>query len=167
MSASRSTSYENTTLPNDEFTIVTPDSLPIILERLSANVEPPKALRVSKKHALYQGSIGSEGFQISRIIHYRNSFLPTIRGRYEVQSHQTLIHVQMSLHPFVMAFLGLWFLFWYSAVVPITLTGAMPHYMAALFLGMPMLMLVIFWVAFWAEANRSRAELTKIVQGQI
>ncbi|BCL39715.1 hypothetical protein [Nostoc sp. MS1] len=154
-------------LPHDEFTIVTSDSLPIILERLSANIEPPKAFRFSTKHALYQGSIGSESFQISRIIHYRNSFLPTIRGRFEVQSHQTLIHVQMSLNPFVMGFLGLWLLFWYSAVVPISLTGAMPHQMAALFLCMPMLMLVIFCIAFWSEANRSRTELTKIVHGQL
>lgn len=154
-------------LPYDNFTIVTPDSLRIIVERLSTNIEPPKAFRFSTRHALYQGSIDSESFQISRIIHYRNSFLPRIRGRFEAQPHQTLIHIQMSINPFILMFLGIWFLFWYSAVVPITLTGAMPHQMAALFLGMPMLMLVIFWVAFWAEANYSRIQLTKIVQGQI
>ncbi|MBR8837498.1 MAG: hypothetical protein DSM106950_26685 [Stigonema ocellatum SAG 48.90 = DSM 106950] len=64
-----------------------------------------------------------------------------------------------------MAFLGFWFLSWYGAVVPITLTGTMPHQMAAIFVGMPMLMLIIFWVAFWSEANRSRSELSQIIQG--
>lgn len=154
-------------LPYDTFTILTPESLPIILQRLNAKVESPKAFRFSTKHALYQGTISEEGFQISRIIHYRNSFLPMIRGRFEVQSHQTLIHVQMGIHPFVMAFLGFWFLTWYSAIVPITLTGAMPHHMAAIFAGMPMLILIIFWVAFWSEANRSRSELSQIIQGEL
>ncbi|MHC5862635.1 hypothetical protein [Nostoc sp.] len=154
-------------LPNDTFIILTSDSLPIVLQRLNAKVEPTKAFRFSRKHAPYQGTISESGFQISRIIHYRNSLLPVIQGRFEVQSHQTLIHVQMSIHPFVMAFLGFWFLFWYGAVIPITLTGAMPHQMAAIFVGMPMLMLIIFWVAFWSEANRSRSELSQIIQGEL
>ena len=154
-------------LPYDSFTILTPDPLPIVLQRLNALVEPTKTFRFSAKHAPYQGSISESGFQISRIIHYRNSFLPVIRGRFEVKSHQTLIHVQMSTHPFVMVFLGFWFFCWYSAVIPITLAGAMPNNMAALFIGMPILMLVIFCVAFWFEANRSRTELRKIIQGQI
>lgn len=154
-------------LPYDSFTILTPDPLPIVLQRLNALVEPTKTFKFSTKHAPYQGSISESGFQISRIIHYRNSFLPRIRGRFEVQSHQTLIHVQMGLHPFVMAFLGFWFFCWYSAIIPITLAGAMPNNMAALFIGMPILMLIIFGVAFWSEANRSRNELTQIIQGQI
>jgi hypothetical protein len=154
-------------LPHDSFTISTPDALPVVMQRLNAKVEPYKAFRFSKKHVPYQGTISEEGFQISRIIHYRNSFLPVIRGRFEVETHKTVIHVQMSIHSFVMVFLGFWFLFWYSAVVPIILTGAMPNYMAALFVGMPMLMLFIFWIAFWSEANRSRSELTKIIQGQV
>jgi hypothetical protein len=160
------TSINMKVLPHDSFTISTPDALPVVMQRLNAKVEPPKAFRFSKKHAPYQGTISEEGFQISRIIHYRNSFLPVIRGSFEVESHQTVIHVQMSIHFFVRVFLGFWFLFWYSAVVPIILTGAMPNYMAALFIGMPMLMLFIFWIAFWSEANRSRGELTQIIQGQ-
>jgi hypothetical protein len=152
-------------LPYDKFTVVTPDPLPIVLQRLGANIEPFKAIRFSRNHTLYQGSVSEDGFQISRIIHNRNSFLPMIRGRFEVQSHQTLIHIQMSIHPFVLAFLGFWFLFWYGAIIPIALTGTMPSHMAAIFIGMPMLMLIIFWMAFWFEANRSRAELTNIVEG--
>ncbi|MBH8577804.1 hypothetical protein I8752_33555 [Nostocaceae cyanobacterium CENA369] len=153
-------------LPDDTFTILTPDSLPIVLQRLSAKVEPTKMFRVSKKHAPYQGTISEQGFQITRIIHYRNSFLPVIRGRFEAQVHQTVVHIQMSLHPFVMTFLGFWFLCWYGAVVPITLAGAMPSQMIAIFLGMPIAMLIVFWIAFWTEANRSRSELTQIIQGQ-
>ncbi|MFN6565506.1 MAG: hypothetical protein RMY28_037675 [Nostoc sp. ChiSLP01] len=154
-------------LPYNTFTISTPDTLSVVLQRLNAKVEPTKAFRFSTKHAPYQGSISEEGFKISRIIHYRNSFLPMIRGRFEVESHQTIIHIEMSLHPFVMAFLGFWFFLWYGAIAPITLTGAMPKHMAVVFVGMPILMLVVFWLAFWLEANRSRTELTQIIQGRV
>lgn len=154
-------------LPYNTFTISTPDALSVVLQRLNAKVEPTKVFRFSTKHAPYQGSISEEGFKISRIIHYRNSFLPVIKGRFEVESHQTIIHIEMSVHPFVMAFLGFWFLLWYGAIAPITLTGAMPKHIAPVFVGMPILMLVVFWLAFWLEANRSRTELTQIIQGQV
>ncbi|MFN6568623.1 hypothetical protein [Dendronalium sp. ChiSLP03b] len=154
-------------LPYNTFTILTTDPLPIVLQRLGAKVEPTKIFRFSTKHAPYQGTISEQGFQISRIIHYRNSFLPVIRGDFEVQPHQTAVHIQMSLHPFVMAFLGFWFLCWYGAVVPVTLANAMPSNMAAVFLGMPIVMLIVFWIAFWTEANRSHSELAQIIQGQV
>lgn len=154
-------------LPYESFTILTPDSLLIVLQRLNAKIEPIKIFRFSQKHAPYQGSISESGFKISRIIHHQNSFLPTIRGRFEVEPHQTVIHIQMNTHPFVMAFLGFWFLCWYSAVISMTLAGTMPNNMAALVIGMPILLLIIFGVSFWSEANRSRNELTQIIQGQI
>ncbi|MBD2252933.1 hypothetical protein [Nostoc parmelioides] len=152
-------------LPYETLTIVTPDSLPIVLQRLRANIEPPKALRLSRKHTTYQGSISEEGFQIIRIIDYRHSFFPVIRGRFEEQSQQTLIHVQMSVDNAAMAFLGFWLLFWYSAIVPTTVTDTMPSQMAALLIGMPILMLVIFWLAFWSEVKRNHSELSDIIQG--
>ncbi|WP_375515678.1 hypothetical protein [uncultured Nostoc sp.] len=154
-------------LPYESFTILTPDSLLIVLQRLNAKVEPTKTFRFSQKHAPYQGSISKSGFKISRIIHDRNSLVLTIRGRFEVEPHQTVIHVQMNTHSFVMAFLGLCLFHWYSTVVSRILAGAMPYHMAALSLSYPMLIGVIFCIAFRSEANRSRTELTKIIQGQI
>ena len=52
-------------LPYDSFTILTPDPLPIVLQRLNALVEPTKTFRFSAKHAPYQGSISEAGFQIN------------------------------------------------------------------------------------------------------
>ncbi len=91
--------------PEDTFTILTSDPLPIVLQRLNAKVEPTKIFRLSRKHAPYEGKISEQGFLISRIIHHRNSFLPIIQGRFEVQNQQTLIHVKMKIDPFVMSFL--------------------------------------------------------------
>jgi hypothetical protein len=154
-------------LPYENFTISTPDSLAVIIERLSTQVEPTKIFRFSRQHALYQGTISEQGFKITRIIHYRNSFLPVIRGRFEVQPHQTIVDIQMSPHPFVMVFIGFWCLFWYGISVPFALNGAFSQSMAVVFLGMPIVILVIFWIAFWTEAKRSRHELSQIIQGQL
>ncbi|OCQ99879.1 hypothetical protein BCD64_01990 [Nostoc sp. MBR 210] len=154
-------------LPYDSFTITVPEPLPIVVQRLSANIEPPKAFRFSRQHTLYQGTISDDGFQISRIIHYRNSFLPMIRGRFEAQPRQTLVHIQISVHTFVMAFLGLWLFIWFNTVSIITFIDDTPRLVAALFVGMPIVIVLVFWIAFWSEANRSRAELTKIIQGQV
>ncbi|MBD2453800.1 hypothetical protein H6G80_06885 [Nostoc sp. FACHB-87] len=154
-------------LPYDSFTVTAPEPLPIVVQRLSANIEPRQAFRFSRQHTLYQGTISDDGFQIMRIINYRNLFLPMIRGRFEAQPRQTLVHIQISVNNVVMAFLGLWLFIWCNTVSPITFTDETPHFVAALFVAMPILIVLIFWIAFWSEANRSRAELTKIIQGQV
>ncbi|MBD0346790.1 MAG: hypothetical protein ICV63_18590, partial [Coleofasciculus sp. Co-bin14] len=137
----------------------------------NAQIEAPKAIRwsYSGNHAPYEGTLSSSGFEIHRIIHYRNSFLPNIRGRFESLADGTLIRVTMRLHPFVTAFLLFWFLAWYSATIPMFLFGVLSGDVtreALLFLGMPIVLLVAFWGAFWCEANRSRRELMQIIQGE-
>ncbi|HLO84551.1 MAG TPA: hypothetical protein VK203_05990 [Nostocaceae cyanobacterium] len=144
-----------------------PAPLPVVQQRLTTNVEAVKLYRFSRQHAPYQGTISEQGFQISRIIHSRNSFLPIIRGSFESKSYETAVHVQMSFHPIVMGFLGIWFLCWYSATIPISLAEALHVNMRFVFLGMPLIMLVIFWLTFWSEVNRSRRDLIQILQGQI
>lgn len=154
-------------LPHDTFTVVTPDPLPIVLQRLSDNIESTKIFRFSRAHAPYQGTFSEQGFKISRIIHYRNSCLPLIRGRLEPQPNGTAIHVQMSLHPIVMVFLGFWYWAWYGAVIPMTVAGVVPGLMAAAMIGLPIGLLVIFGIAFWTEAKRSRNDLIQILRGRI
>ncbi|MBW4646290.1 MAG: hypothetical protein KME23_25420 [Goleter apudmare HA4340-LM2] len=154
-------------LPYDKFTIVTPDSLSVVLQRLSAEVEASKVFRFSREHAPYQGTVSEQSFHIRRIIDYRNSFLPVIRGSFEAQPHQTVVQIQMSVHPFVMAFLGCWLLFWYGANIPLTFAGDIPSNIAVFFLGMPIVLLIAFWAGFWTEANHSRTELAQIIQGSL
>lgn len=156
-------------LPYEEFTIQTRDFLPLIIERLNGEVETPKIRwGFSRHHALYQGKVSESGFEITRIIHYRNSFLPVIRGTFHQESDgRTTIHIKMGIDPFVMAFLGFWYLTWYGGVTPIVLTGTMPKTMALFFLGLPIVVLITFWCAFWFEANRSRREIASIILGEI
>jgi hypothetical protein len=158
-------------LPYDSFTIQTQDSLSDVIKRLEAQIEAPKAFRsyFSRNHAPYEGRLDSTGFDLNCIIHYRNSFLPNIRGRFESLPNRTVISVTMRLHPLVTAFLIFWFLVWYGATIPIFLSGAMSGdvtFEPLLFLGMPIVVLFTFWCAFWYEANRSRQELIQIINGE-
>ncbi len=155
-------------LPYDTLTLQTTDSLAILLERLTAHIEVQKNFRwsFSRNHKPYAGTLSETGFEIHRIIHYRNSFLPMIRGRFEPSPEGTIVHITMRLHPFVIAFLIFWYLAWYSFSIPIGLAGAIPTIFAFQFLGLPIAILIVFWIAFWTEAHRSRRELTQIILGQ-
>ena len=155
-------------LPYLTFTLQTSKPLPLVIERLENYVEPLKMLRwsLSRNHAPYQGKISDTGFEIHRIIHYRNSFLPYIKGRFESSPQGTLIHIKMGLHPFIIGFLCFWYLTWYSAFIPIWLTGAIPDEFAVFALGGPLIGLFVFWGAFWYEAKRSRGDLEQILVGE-
>ncbi len=158
-------------LPYDQFSIHTPQHRLEVIDKLDAQIEAPKAIRwgFSHNHAPYEGTISTSGFEIHRIIHYRNSFLPMIRGRFESTAAGTTIHITMRLNSFVTAFLIFWFFMWYSATIPIFVLTAFSEGFAVeglLFLGAPIVLLFVFWAAFWSEANRSRRELTQSILGQ-
>ncbi|MDY7021070.1 MAG: hypothetical protein SWJ54_06865, partial [Cyanobacteriota bacterium] len=130
-------------LPSEKFTLRTPDSLSKVIERLEAKIEAPKTFRwsFSRNHAPYAGTISEDGFKIYRIIHYRNSFLPIIRGEFQSFTDETQVHITMSLHPFVLAFLIFWFSTFFSLSIPIILLDILsenkPELPGILFLGLP------------------------------
>ncbi|HEY9877140.1 MAG TPA: hypothetical protein V6D29_01730, partial [Leptolyngbyaceae cyanobacterium] len=154
-------------LPVDRFTLTTPYSLPQVVENLATYIEPIKPIRwqFSENHAPYQGKVSEAGFEISRLIHYRNSALPMIRGQFETLPVGTAVHVRMGMHPLVIGFMAFWYLAWYGALTPMWLFGALPSDVAPLFLGLPLLILVVFWGAFWYEAKRSRQDLSQMIAG--
>ena len=110
-------------LPTKTFTLKTTAPLVQVKQQLAKYVEELKLVRwnFSYNHAPYQGSISDKGFVIRRIIHYRNSFLSNIQGRFELLPVGTAVHITMQLHPFKLAFMTVWLGIWYSAVVPMTL----------------------------------------------
>ena len=157
--------------PRDRFSIQTQQPLAAVITNLERYIEAPRIRWTgSRNHALYSGTLSNRGFEIRRIIHYQNSFLPRIQGRFESSHQGTTVHITMDLHPLVMAFLLVWSSIWYTAAIPIALSGLatadVPLEMALLSLVAPLAAIVIFGVAFWAEAKRSRRELTQIIQGQ-
>ncbi|MGF1522105.1 MAG: hypothetical protein ACFBSF_07285 [Leptolyngbyaceae cyanobacterium] len=158
-------------LPRDRFSIQTYQPLSAVITTLKSHIEAPRVRwGFSHDHPPYMGKLSDSGFEIRRIIHYRNSFLPQIQGQFETTPQGTIVHVTMGLHPLIMAFMLTWASIWYTAAVPITVLGALdgdvPLEMAFLFLGAPLGMCLIFWSAFWYEAKRSRRDLAQILKGQ-
>lgn len=80
-----------------------------ILRRLSENIEPENKIRIglyrSGSSISYEGFIKDHGFKITRIISYRNTFIPQIFGNIEKDYDGTKVKIKMRLHVFVSVFL--------------------------------------------------------------
>jgi WD40 repeat protein len=154
-------------LPHYTFTIQTKAPFPIILGRLSEKIEPPKMFRFGRfqSHLPYEGTFSEEGFKVSRVIHYRNSMLPMIQGRFERSENTTIVQIDMDVHPISISFLSIFYLVWFVFGGVIALMGGW-NGSTLLFLCFPILLLGIFFGAFWLEAKHSRSELTAILLGQ-
>ncbi|WP_339376206.1 hypothetical protein [Calothrix sp. NIES-2098] len=172
-------------IPLDSFTVLIPDTADEVVQRL-------------RQCLFYQGTFSEQGFKITR--NYYRAGLTLIQGHFETQSHQTAVHIKMSIHPMFIASLGFVFLVWYGIAVPNAFEsatyiyakpqhvpisssdgnvvasaiksvaegtkGTMPSHLAAMYLGLPIVMLIIFWLAFRADAKRIRRELSQIIQGK-
>ncbi|MGX5686200.1 hypothetical protein ACWKWW_16760 [Chryseobacterium cucumeris] len=79
-----------------------------VLTRLSGFVEPKKFGLGKNYIKEYEGSVDNNSFEISRVIQYRNSFLPQINGKIQNGNNGTQIQVTMSLNAFVFFFLIVW-----------------------------------------------------------
>lgn len=56
------------------------------------------------------GKLDDHGFRLTRVIYYRNSFLPIVKGRFEQGSVGTRLEVSMTLHPAITVFVLIWFI---------------------------------------------------------
>jgi hypothetical protein len=174
-------------VPYKSFTILTPDTVDIVQQRLS-------------QCPFYRGTVTEEGFKITRN-YYRGTGV-LIKGRFEAQSHQIAVHIQIiSLHPFYIALLGFIFLFWYGIAVPNAFDsakyiyakrqitpiypddgnivksivesvgsaseGTMPNHLAVMYLALPVVILIILLGVFWLDAKQIRRSLTQVIRGKI
>ena len=154
---------------NQSFTIYTSLSPAEVCEKLAEVVEPRKTFRWrwSKSEKPYEGEIGDHSFKISRIINYRNSFLPQISGRIQPNGAGSEVEITMTLHGFVIGFM----LFWLGMVLQFgilflvamisegkfQLAGLIPVGMFAFGCLMP-------FVGFVPEAKKSKKFLTELLQ---
>lgn len=95
--------FERVSFPSDA-------SAQELLRRLEAAVEPTAWLRnpFSTQHKPFQGKVTGNTFKLSRIIHYRNSFLPTVSGTVREAGSGAVLEATLGLHPVVAVFMTLW-----------------------------------------------------------
>jgi hypothetical protein len=99
-------------LPLESYVLISKLSVEEALRRLADNVEPKKSFGLSmfnsSSNKLYEGQILGNTFSISRIINYRNSFLPVITGDISTYLGETQIKMKMQPVTFVLIFISVW-----------------------------------------------------------
>ncbi|WP_291725718.1 hypothetical protein [Bernardetia sp.] len=168
-----------TLLPYENLTYKTHLSKEEIVRRIQQETEPKQMFRMrgflasNKKYKAYEGEIQPNNFKINRIIGYRNSFLPQIKGEIEDQTEYTLIHIKMRLHTFVIVFLIIWLFFMtgVGSIVGLTLFQEPENQsFTSLIFFMPILMAILISVitclAFHYEGNKSKEFFEKLFEAE-
>ena len=96
-------------LPFDNLTLCSPYSPEDAINRLQAVIEPRRTFNMfTTRQRPYEGWIKGSEFEITRIIRYRNSFLPVIKGNIQTIIGGTNIKIHMRLNVFVLLFMAVW-----------------------------------------------------------
>jgi hypothetical protein len=108
-----------------------------------------------------------DSFRLRRVINYRNSFLPQIRGRIVATTSGSIVEGSMALHPAVLGFLIFWFAFLvYSSrgLWVEMLSKRVWEPGAFVSLGMFAFAWILTSVAFTVEANKAKASLVEMLE---
>lgn len=97
-------------IPYEKLKIKTSLSVSDTLKKLDDAIEPKRSFRKlwDSRHKPYEGKIEGTHFNATRIIHYRNSFLPVIKGEIQSEISGSTINITMHPHVFVIVFMSLW-----------------------------------------------------------
>ena len=87
-----------------------------VVEPLNYVIVPPNGVIEPKRffgwfevnQKPYEGNLEGSHFEVSRVIHYRNSFLPIIKGEIQPEMSGSSIDITMRPNGFVIAFMMLW-----------------------------------------------------------
>ena len=152
--------------PSDSFEIHTNLSRQETIEKVASFVEPKKWFRFFHEGKPFQGKCSQEGFRITRIIRYRNSFLPIINGNYLNGSNGTTIQIKMVLHPIVIAFMCIWFggVIIGAVSISYSLVIRKCSFQLPMFIPFAMLLFGIALVSgsFWFEAKKQKPLLESL-----
>jgi hypothetical protein len=116
----------------------------------------------------FTGKVDEQGFQISRLIYYHNSFLPVVKGKFDLGSAGTRINVTIALSPLVMVFE----LIWIAGVITIgviPMLGMLKDGMRMEFL-LPLGMLLFAWlltqISFLFEAGKAKKIISDLFSAE-
>jgi len=139
-----------------------------VMRALSGAVGPPSRYPFESTGFPFEGSVTGQEFEIYRVINYRNSFRPRIRGNVTSQAAGSRISLSMALHPLTMAILAVWFggVFSIGSVVTLAALSGSVEREPATFI--PAGMLLFGWlltiVAFGLEARIAERSLTALFE---
>jgi len=166
-------------LPVENYVMTSKLPVEEIKRRLADNIEPKTNVGSAgfnkSLNKTYEGQILRDSFTISRIINYRNSFLPVITGHISTFLNETQINVKMRPVTFILIFISLWLGIVGIVCLGIILVGIIQfkHVLQNGFSPMiliPFGMFLFGWMlttlAFKAESRKSREFLERLFETQ-
>lgn len=166
-----------TILPYENFTFTSKLPLNVVMDRLTKNVSPKSTNLFSFNRDLskpYTGIILANSFEISRVINYKNSFLPNINGTISTFLGKTEIAIKMKPFTMVIVFMAIWL-----GIVGFACFGVIGYYLLNInsilsfnfFTIVPFVMFIfgclLVSIPFRLEANKSKAFLLQLLEGEI
>ncbi|MCW4469547.1 hypothetical protein OGH69_11265 [Flavobacterium sp. MFBS3-15] len=138
-----------------------------VFQRLQENVEMQKFSFFGNSYSKpYVGVVSDSSFRIKRVIWYRNSYLPEIKGEIFEHAESTRIKVTMKPVGFVIAFTIIWFGGTSLGCIAIALSGGFTMSFIVLF-GMLLFMLAFVHGLFKIESKGSLQDLKEILKAEI
>ena len=162
-------------LPVENYTLKTKLSVEEVRNRIANKIEPKKNFRLTllgnNSSKPYEGILVNNKFTISRIINYRNSFLPVITGSILNGKEKTMVKINMQLQKFVLIFVAFWI---GSVVIALVMqilsflnksakTFSLPliiSFGSIIFLGL------LTFFAFKKESKISKEFLARLIEGE-
>jgi hypothetical protein len=156
-------------IPHHELRLQSTLSAAEAVRALAAQVAPPLpvlSFGFPFGSVPFEGTVTESGFELQRIIHYRNSFRPQIRGAIEPTPVGCSVSVTMALHPLVSGFAVVW-LMGVCATALVLLASAWQRLALSVETFMPIAMLSLFWLvvtaSFRFEARKAEQLLRDIL----
>ena len=137
----------------------------IVREIINSSIEPCKIFGYSNSNKMFCGHIEDSSFKIRRIIKYRNSFLPILKGN--ILDQEVIVTIRMN--HFANIFMSIWmlyavvgFIFSTVFIIVLLLSGKFE------ILSLPGLILapagfLMLKIGFWKEVKKAETELTSII----
>jgi hypothetical protein len=156
-------------LPYQRLVLDSPLSQEEAIRRLTLEVAKPRSglQWLERRTEKFEGTVSAEGFQINRIIRYRNSFLPVIHGHFSPLLQGVRIEVTMKLHIVVLIFGLVWLSFVGSialGVIPQLLTTGRLDSGGGIVCGMLIFFYLMVTIGFGIEAHKARRLLSSIFE---
>ncbi|OFZ19107.1 MAG: hypothetical protein A2X94_10180 [Bdellovibrionales bacterium GWB1_55_8] len=116
----------------------------------------------------FEGTFAHDSFKVTRVIRYRNSFLPVITGRLEWTGEACRLSLNMTLRPFVRAFMLIWLGAAFFGCVEVTyaVISAQASFSAELAIpyGILIFGFLLMRFAFRPEANKASQYFQELLQ---
>ena len=161
-------------LPFDDYLLSTHLSGMEVRHRLEDNIEPRRRPSLFGGYGVrskpYEGTLTGDTFEMSRIIGYRNSFLPLIKGEIFSVAGWTQVRIRMQPELSVRIFMVIWFagvglacvFILFSLVVS---AGSQFSGGALIPFGMLLFGYALLTGAYRAESQTSKKFLAKLLEG--